>query len=109
MKQQLAVVVGNAHTGRRTQNKKRQKRMQHDDPKTALLASLGGSVVCRKRKEAQKKRKNKKDKKAKKGCIKMRGQLAIVGGGLNTKGRVPLESRPTKRAKKGTFWGHVEC
>jgi hypothetical protein len=83
--------------------------MQHDDPKTALLASRGGSVVCRKRKEAQKKRKNKKDKKAKKGCIKMRGQLAIVGGGLNTKGKVHRKSAATKKAKKGTLWGHVEC
>ena len=109
MRQQLAVVVGNAHTGRHTQNKRRQKRMQHDDPKTALLASLGGSVVCRKRKEAQKKSKNKKDKKAKKGCIKMRGQLAIVGGGLNTKGRVPLKSLASKRVKKGPLLGHVEC
>ena len=38
--------------GRRTENKKRQKRMQHNDAKTVLLASRWGSVVGRKREEA---------------------------------------------------------
>ena len=66
------------------------KRMQHNDPKTVLLASRGGSVVCRKREEAQKKRKSKKDKKAKKGCMKMRRQLALVWGSASTQGEGTL-------------------
>ena len=105
MKQQLAVVVGNAHTGRRTQNKKRQKRMQHDDPKKALLASLGGSVVCRKRKEAQKKRKNKKDKKAKKRLPKKQGSTGHSGGRFEHQREGTTKIGGFKKGEKRTSFG----
>ena len=64
--------------------------------------------MCRKRKEAPKKRKSKKDKKAKKGCIKMRRQLALVWWSASTQGGGASKLVPDKRGEKRTCFGPAE-
>ena len=90
--------------GRRTENKKRKKRMQHDDAKTVLLASRGGFP------SVQEARRSIKKKEKQKGEQRLQQNEASTGPSVGERERPrrwTQNSLASKGVKKGLLLGQL--